>query len=131
MTGQDHRETRGGLKTQRLRPLTAPEQKVAAHNCGIIDRFLSKNRLPAAEWYDVVVFGYLLAVEKWFSRPELCRYCFSTIAWSSMLTCVGNERRAQERRIKAVSLDDIIPGTDGLTYADIITEDNLNFTIYA
>lgn len=91
---------------------------------------MSKNRLPVAEWYDVVVFGYLLAVEKWFSRPELCRFCFSTIAWGSMLTCVGNERRAQERRIKTVSLDDIIPGTDGLTYADIITEDNLNFTIY-
>ena len=46
-----------------------------------------------------------------------------------MLTKVGNERRAQERRIKTVSLDDPIPGTDGLTYADIITEDNLS-TIY-
>ena len=29
-----------------------------------------------------------------------------------------------------VSLDDPIPGTDGLTYGDIITEDNLNYTPY-
>lgn len=103
---------------------------MAAHNCVIIDRFLAKNRLPTAEWYDIVVFGYLLAVEKWFSRPELCRYSFSTIAWGSMMTCVGNERRAQERRIKTISLDDLIPGMEGITYADIITEENLDFTIY-
>lgn len=124
-----NRRSGGGGAVQHLRPLTPPEQELAARNCALIDRFLAKNRLPAADWYDVVVFGYLLAVEKWFARPQLCRFSFSTIAWNAMLTKVGNERRAQERRIKTVSLDDPIPGTDGLTYADIITEDNLS-TIY-
>lgn len=41
-----------------------------------------------------------------------------------MASAVNNERQKQGRRIQAVSLDDPIPGTDGLTWGDVITEDN-------
>lgn len=113
-----------------LRPLTAAERTVAERHAGMVDRFLARNKLPADDWYDVVVFGYLLAVEKWFRRPELYVYAFSTIAWQTMRSTVGNERRKQERRIKTISLDDLIPGSDDITYADIITEKNLDFIPY-
>lgn len=113
-----------------LKPLTPEERAVAEQNYWIVGSFLKAQRLPQDEWFDVVIFRYLLTVEKWFRQPELYRYEFTTIAWSAMRSAVGNERRKQGKQIKTVSLDDPIPGTDGLTYGDIITEDNLNYTPY-
>lgn len=78
----------------------------------------------------MVIFRYLLTVENWFRRPRLYRYEFTTIAWNAMRSAVGNERKKQSRQIKTVSLDDPVPGTDGLTWNDIITEDNLDFIPY-
>ena len=40
---------------------------------------------------------------------------------------VCSERRKQTRTIQTVSLDAEIPGTDGLTYGDIITTDNIRY----
>ena len=113
-----------------LKPLTSEERAVAEQNYWIVGSFLKAQRLPQDEWFDVVIFRYLLTVEKWFRQPELYRYEFTTIAWNAMRSAVGNERRKQGKQIKTVSLDDPIPGTDGLTYGDIITEDNLNYTPY-
>lgn len=73
----------------------------------------------------MVIFRYLLTVEKWFREPRLYRYEFTTIAWKAMRSAVGHEKEKQRRRIKTVSLDDPVPGTDGLTWQDIITEDKL------
>ena len=58
------------MKTQ-LRPLSPIEREVAEQNAYMISRFLAANRLPADDWWDVVVFRYLLTVKNWFSRPEL------------------------------------------------------------
>lgn len=113
-----------------LSPLTAAEQAVAAQNAYMVPRFLAANRLPVDDWYDVVVFHYLLTVKKWFAHPELYKYGFSTIAWQGMSSAVSNERKKQERRIQTVSLDEVIPGTDGLTYADTVTAANLEYIAY-
>lgn len=78
----------------------------------------------------MVIFRYLLTVENWFRRPKLYRYEFTTIAWNAMRSAVWNERKKQSRQIKTISLDDPVPGTDGLTWSDIITEDNLDFIPY-
>ena len=113
-----------------LSPLTPAEQTVAAQNAYMISRFLAANRLPADDWWDVVVFRYLLTVKNWFTRPELYKYEFSTLAWQGMRSAVDNERRKQSRRIQTISLDEVIPGTEGLTWADMVTEDNLDYTPY-
>lgn len=115
----------------KLSPLTPAEQAVAEQNITLVFRFLRAQRLPIDDWFDVVVFRYLLTVKKWFSRPDLYKYEFSTIAWRAMSSAVHNERQKQSRRIQTISLDDPIPGTDGLTWGDIITEDNQNYSIYA
>jgi len=47
-----------------------------------------------------------------------------------MRSAVDNERRKQSRRIQTISLDEVIPGTEGLTWADMVTEDNLDYTPY-
>ena len=113
-----------------FRPLTAAEQAVAAQNLWVVESFLRQQRLPPDEWFDVVVFRYLLTVEIWFDRPDLYKYEFSTIAWKNMRSAIYNERQKQSRRIKTVSLDEIIPGTDGLTLGDFVTEENLNYIPY-
>jgi hypothetical protein len=80
------------------------------------------------EYLDVAVFGYLLAVKRWFARPDLYRYEFTTIACAAMRSAIGHEQHKRSRQIKTVSLDDPIPGTDGMTWADIITEDHLVYS---
>ena len=96
----------------------------------MVDSFLRQNGLPEDEWFDVVIFRYLRAVELWFDRPDLYRYEFSTIAWRNMRSAVWNEREKQKRRIKTISLDTTIPGTDGLTLADIVTAESMEYIPY-
>ena len=103
---------------------------MAADNLWVVESFLRKNQLPFDDWFDVVIFRYLRAVELWFDRPDLYQYEFSTIAWRNMNSAVWNERKKQARRIRTVSLDTPIPGTDGMTYADIVTAENLNYIPY-
>lgn len=113
-----------------LKPLTPEERAVAETNLWIVHSFLQAHKLPHDEWFDVVIFRYLLTVERWFREPKLYRYEFTTIAWSAMRSAVGHEKRKQSRQIKTLSLDDPVPGTEGLTWNDIITEDNLEYTPY-
>ncbi len=113
-----------------LKPLSPAEKKLAEQNYYIVERFLLKKRLPFDEWFDVVIFRYLLTVQRWFKEPKLYKYEFSTIAWQAMRSAVGNERRKQERSIKTVSLDEVIPNTEGLLLGDTITENNLNYIPY-
>lgn len=113
-----------------LKPLSTAEKALAEQNYYLVERFLKSRGLSFDEWFDVVIFRYLLTVERWFKEPKLYRYEFSTIAWQAMRSAVGNERKKQEKRIKTVSLDEVIPGTESLVLADIITEENLNYVPY-
>lgn len=109
-------------------PLTQEEQAFAEKNHNILIGYLNKNGLDVDEWYDVIVFRYLLSVKIWFSKPELHSKCkFSTIAWRNMWSAVCNERAKQKRRIQTVSLDEVIPGSDNLTLLDTVTQENLNY----
>ena len=113
-----------------LVPLSEAEKSVAHQNYWLVKRFLELRKLPEDEWFDVVVFRYLLTVERWFRQPELYKYEFSTIAWNAMRSAVANERKKQRRQIKTVSLDEFIPGTDGLTWGDVVTKEHLDYTPY-
>lgn len=92
------------------------------HDC--VYRYLGKHRLARDDWYDIVVFGYLHAVKMWFARPDLHKFQFSTIAYNCMRSSVGSELRKQKRRFeyRAVGLEENIPGTDGMTYIDILCD---------
>lgn len=113
-----------------LRPLSPIEKEVAAQNFWVVESFLRQERLPFNDWFDVVIFRYLRTVELWFDRPDLYQYEFSTIAWRNMRSAVWNERQKLSRQIQTISLDTLIPGTDGLTYADTVTADSLNYIPY-
>ena len=49
-------------------PLTKEQQDFAAEHHGLVYKFLNDNHLPEDEFYDVVIFGYLKAVQDYFSR---------------------------------------------------------------
>lgn len=78
-------------------PLTKEQQDFAAEHHGLVYKFLNDNHLPEDEFYDVVIFGYLKAVQDYFSREMLRQYSFSTIAWKIMYRNLSNYYLSQTR----------------------------------
>lgn len=110
----------------RLTPLTLEEQTFAGENHSVLEWCMKAQKVDA-DLYDVAAMGYLLAVKKWFARPEIHKWSFKSIVRQAVRSSLGNERKKQERRIKTVSLDAVIPGTDDLTYGSTVTEDNIRY----
>lgn len=110
--------------------LSMEERSFITENHHMVKEYLQMRRLPEDEWYDVVIFRFIRAVQLWFSRPDLHRWAFRTIAYQNMRSAIGHEMEKQRRRIHAASLDAEIPGTDGLTIADTVTDENRNFINY-
>lgn len=80
------------------KPLTPEQGTFAAENHGLVLKFLNENHLPEDEYYDVVIFGYLRAVKRFFAEKELQKYIFSTIAWSCMRADLINYHKALSTR---------------------------------
>lgn len=102
------------------RPLTPKEAQFATDNINIVWRYLDSQGLNRAEWFDVVIFRYLLAVKRWFALPDLQQYKFITVAYKAMRSAVGHEWEKRAREPQTVSLYDVIPGTDDLMFIDTI-----------
>lgn len=112
-------------------PLTPEERQFAEVNHYLVEQFLHWNHLQWDDWYDVVIFRYLLSIKKWMQRPELHKYKFATIVNNALKGAVSNERVKQSRRIQTVSLEESVPGTDeGITYKDVVTVNNLDYINY-
>ena len=79
-------------------PLNKEQQAFAADHHGLVYKFLNENRLPEDEFYDVIIFGYLRAVYRYFNEPKLQKYSFATISWKSMQGALSNYNRYQTRR---------------------------------
>lgn len=110
--------TKAGLTFEELnnlrdRKLTQEEADFSAEHLSIVWWFLNEYKLPAAEWFDVVIFRYLLTVKRWFTLPELHKYSFTTLATAAMRSAVNTERRKQVRHPQMLSLDAPYKGTYG------------------
>ena len=101
------------LKTLRDRKLTQEEADFSAENLSLVWWFLDKHKLSAADWFDVVIFRYLLTIKRWFTFPELQKYSFSTLAVAAMRSAVNTERCKQAKRPPTISLDAPYKGTYG------------------
>ena len=86
--------------------LSAKQRAFAGKNHRLVYKFLYENGLPADEYYDVVIFGYLRAVRRYLTDARLRRYRFSTIAWSCMRADLMNYVKTCERNKCTVSLRD-------------------------
>ncbi len=79
------------IQMKNMRILTGEQKRFAEQHHVLVERFLWKNHLERAEFYDVVIFGYLEAVQEYLEKPELSKYPFSSIAWRKMRFCIINE----------------------------------------
>lgn len=103
--------------------LTMEQQSFAAQNHDLVYAFLNRNCLPEDDYYDVVIFGYLRAVRKYWERAELREYAFSTIAWRAMKCEMSNhfqKEATRSQRARMVSLDVMTESPDMFSGLDIV-----------
>lgn len=75
--------------------LTKEHRDFATKWHNLIYTFLNDKGLPEEDYYDIVVFGFLRAVRRYFTELELQKYSFSTIAWQAMQQSLSTHYRAQ------------------------------------
>ncbi len=64
----------------------------------MIYAFLRDTGHNAADYYDAAALGFLQAVQRYLTQPQLRQYAFSTVAWRAMGSGIAAEYRAGERR---------------------------------
>lgn len=91
-----------------LRPMTQEEREFAEQNHGLVIDYLRCKRLPMDDFYDVVVFGYLSAVQQYFRNPPV-GVAFKAMAFRAMKDSIlrdGEYNARAKRSGIIVSLDD-------------------------
>lgn len=101
----------------KLRPLTPWERDMAEEHHSLVLRFLQVHGLPMEDYYDVVIFRYLLAVENWSRKVSPVPGGFPAIAWAAMSIALTKELERQRRIPQTVSLEEILP-SDGLFFSN-------------
>ena len=110
-----------------LRPFTKKEQRFAEENHDLVYAFLNEKKLSEDEYYDVVVFGYLCAIQEYFENKRLSKYKFSTLAWKRMQHVLIDHYKylsSPKRNAHVISLDEPIDSEDGLCIEDMISYDD-------
>ena len=84
---------------KKIYPLTNTQRDYAGNHVGLVYKFLYLNHLDIDEYYDIVIFGYLLAVQLYDEDERLKnRYLFSTIAWRQMRYSLFEHYRNNSRQ---------------------------------
>ena len=94
-----------------LHSMNDEQRKLAAENHNLVYAFLEENKLPESQFYDVVIFGYLCAVQEYCENPKLRKYKFGTVAWRKMTCELKDHQRylsTQKKAYHTVSLHDTI-----------------------
>lgn len=90
---------------KQIRPLTPTEKQYATENYYLINKFLKLSKLDAEDFFDVVVFEYLLSVEIYLNNAELRNKCnFEAVSYMYMKRAVYRhfrEQRALKRSSEA------------------------------
>lgn len=103
--------------------LTQEQRDYAADHHNLIYAFLNKKHLRDDEFYDIVVFGFLRAVKRYFEEPELRQYSFTTIAWRGMEGKLNDYYKQQKRRNQhgfSLSLDSLLCEGESLSLEAVI-----------
>ena len=81
----------------RLRPLTPSEKDFASDNYHLIKRFLKLSKLDPEEFFDIVVFEFLLAVEIYLNDAGLQKnFCFEAVSYMYMRRAVYKHFREEQ-----------------------------------
>ena len=91
-----------------LRPMAQEERQFAEENHGLVTEFIRKKRLSTDDFYDIVIFGYLSAVQQYFRNPPAGAE-FKAMAFRAMKDSILRDREYIARAKRCgytVSLDD-------------------------
>lgn len=103
-----------------MQPLTDFERKFATENHNLVYDFLHKRGYSLENYYDIVIFGYLKAVQIYNRREDLRnKYAFPFISQQYMRSEIGNYLRMESAKKRkplgtVVSLDAEYSGMENL-----------------
>ena len=111
-----------------LEPMTDEERDFAEQHHDMVYKFLRTHRLPESEYYDVVIFGYLEAVQRNFRvfiEPE--KRNFPALAKLCMGSAVRHELQSRWLLIRvanttATSMDAPLLDDESLSFHDIVPD---------
>ncbi len=92
-----------------LRPMTQEEREFAEQKHDLVIDFLRCKRLPMDDYYDIVIFGYLSAVQQYFRDPP-AGVAFEAMAVRAMKDSILRDDEYHSRAKRCgytVSLDDM------------------------
>ena len=107
----------------RLHEMTPLQRQFAEEHQDTVFRFLSHKNLSIEDYYDIVIFGYLQAVQEYDENPALSHFQFSTIAWTKMSDCLSKHfsyENKPKRKAPTVSIHTY--SSDGLTLNEILPD---------
>lgn len=90
-----------------LRPMTQEEREFAEQKHDLVVEFLRRRHLPMNDYYDIVIFGYLSAVQQYFRDPP-AGVEFKAMAFRAMKDSILREGEYHARAKRCgytVSLD--------------------------
>ena len=79
-----------------LRPMTQEEREFAEQNHDLVIDYLRRKRLPMDDYYDIVIFGYLSAVQQYFRDPPV-GVEFKAMAFRAMKDSILRDREYNSR----------------------------------
>ena len=94
------------MENKQIRPLTPTERQNATENYHLISKFLKLSKLDAEEFFDIVVFDFLLSVEIYLNNEALREKCnFEAVSYMYMKRAVY--RHLREQKAQGYSLKEI------------------------
>ena len=94
--------------------LTEKYNQFATEHHNLIFSFLRSRNLDESDFYDVVVFGFLKAIDEYLTNPILSRkYEFSTVAYRAMRSELYKhyeKQNRQKRKAYTISLEAVVYG---------------------
>ena len=111
-----------------MKPLTGEQKHLAEKYHDLVYKFLKRQNLSESQYYDIVIFGFLAAVQKYCEDIELQKYSFATIALKHMKRELFNYNRHlnnKKNSVRIVSLSDFLSASENsLRYEDVIVSEN-------
>ncbi len=108
-----------------MHPMNDTQRRFAEKNLSLVDDFLREMKLPRNQYYDIVIFGYLRAVQDYCESPALQLYSFSTIARKRMNREVSDYNKylaAKKNAYHTVGLQDLVSENSDLCWEDVLTD---------
>lgn len=95
---------KGRMIMKAIHPLTEEQRIFAEKHHDYIYQYLNGRHLCIEEYYDIAVFGYLLAVQEYLEKPALEKYSFISIARTAMRDAIATEWKKQNRPMRKAFL---------------------------